>query len=291
MPTIPPIPPYSHHNRSKTPAKFHAPAPKNMSLGLEDEVDFGSDEDLMDDVGEIHIPDTTSSWYPGRPESPPPPSTTTSFRGKYKKDKDKEERSTTAMGLSETHHKRITSSSSKDTASISGKSKSHPPIPTFLGRNKPSKSKGLADARLVMAPAPTEFGSTIDLTAVQRGERDRGETDQSSVYSLAQGGASSHALSLKQDKSKNRMFGRLFGRKNRAELVPPTPSMLTAPSVESLADKSSDTCEYDPIAAFLRVDQIFSFDITVDPRHICSSPTSCRSFRKRTYQIYPNEES
>ena len=55
---------YSSRRRAK------APVPKGISLGLEEEVEFGLDEDLMENVGEIQVP-VTQDWYPGKPDSPP----------------------------------------------------------------------------------------------------------------------------------------------------------------------------------------------------------------------------
>ena len=43
-------------------------AAPEISLGLEEEVEFGSDEDMLDHVGEIALPE--KGWYPGKPPSP-----------------------------------------------------------------------------------------------------------------------------------------------------------------------------------------------------------------------------
>ena len=58
--------------------------PKGVSLGLEDETDFGSDEDTMDTVGEI-VETSAAVWYPGMPEPEATDKKSSKWRSKDKK--------------------------------------------------------------------------------------------------------------------------------------------------------------------------------------------------------------
>jgi len=193
----------------KSSSRRRAQPAKGVSLGLEDEVDVGSDEDLMENIGEIEVA-SSGGWYPGKPDSPP---------SQNRKSKANAGRASAFNTLS------LKSTGSK--VSLSSQS-TNKPKPSILGRHR-DKERGLGDAELVLPDNfdPAELGLTGS-------GHSRQASEDSKTSSKLTGLSRSHGTSAKKGEKRG-MFGRMFGKKKDDEIL----SVGSVRSLESVDSFSS----------------------------------------------------
>ena len=233
-PSQPPTQPPSGSSVSRRRAQSAKQPAKGVSLGLEDEVEFGSDEDLMETVGENEVL-SSGGWYPGKPDSPP-------LQSRKSKAKVRE---LGRLPTSNARNNALPASGSKASLSSVSTGKSRPSI---LGRSKEKKGRGIGDAKLVLPEDfdPTELGLTISNNGGHG--RHGGHSRQVSDGSMASSKMTGSSLSLGTTSKKGEkrgMFGRMFGKKRDEEMLN-VGSVRGLESTESFGSGSrfSDACEY-----------------------------------------------
>lgn len=200
---------------STSSRKSRRPPARGVSLGLEEEVEFGSDEDLMENVGEIDVP-ITNTWYPGRPDSP----------------KGKKGKGLPTIGESAVYGSKssLVTSSSTSSRSRSG----------FMG--KKDKTRGLGDARLVI---PEDFVAMSPSPSIEMASSVSGRISREASEMSVSTGSVSSKMGLKKDKNKSKVFGKLFGKKKDEDNASAGGRSMASDSVESFGSGSrySETCK------------------------------------------------
>jgi len=187
---------------------------RGVALGLEDEVEFGSDEDLMDTIGEIEVT-SSGGWYPGMPDLP------SQSRSKTK-----------VFDRGSGFNTRLGASASKVSLSSQSTGKSRPSI---LGRHK-DRNKGLGDAKLVMPQGldAAALGLSTGSDRYAQNGHSRQVSEDSMTSSKMTGSSMSLATSGKKGERKG-MFGRMFGKKRDDEIL----SVGSVRSLESITSFGS----------------------------------------------------
>lgn len=206
-------------------------------MGLEEEVEFGSDEDTIDQVGEIEPETQGQVWYPGK-VSPP-------------------KKGNTPLPPTSYGHRRTGSGSSKASTSVGNlslsslrSSSSLAPIkkssskPSLLGRMRRSdKDKSLGESRLVL---PESFNPTNPSDSSSTDRTSIGTSTQYSVPSspISQFSSTPSMASLQSKKEKPRpsVMGRFFGGKRDEYGISDRTLGGGLGSVESLSVRS-EACE------------------------------------------------
>jgi hypothetical protein len=242
-------------SRRKTPK----PA---VSLGLEDEVEFGSDEDLMEVVGEIPMP-AHEAWYPGRPDPPP-------------KEKPKKK----GLGLS-----------TNNTAGVKSRS-------GLFGKDKEKgKVKGLDDARLMSTDEMAGRLSAVDLHAAPSlpslvgggARRARESSEYSGKSSLKTSSSALGAQGSRRQKVLGKLFGGAGAKKGSKEEGPNVQGRMGTESVESFGSISrfSEACGCGNNSASRLADD--SIEHAVDLDHGCTCPAQSYTLVARLDR--PTEQS